>query len=69
MSTTFPHSTPDIALVEEGLYSVLSEVDTLGYVHKVHNVYVALRGSDLSHAIEIGQTLSFDRAIDLVRSH
>ena len=59
---------PEVALVSDDLYSVLSDFDTLGYVHRVGNVYVALCGSDLHHAVEVGQSLSFDRAVELVRS-
>jgi len=59
---------PEVALVSDDLYSVLSDFDTLGYVRRVGNVYVALCGSDLHHAVEVGQSLSFDRAVELVRS-
>ncbi|CAN5158216.1 hypothetical protein BH11ACT2_BH11ACT2_12750 [soil metagenome] len=58
----------DISLIGEDLYSVLTATDTLGYVHKVGNVFVALRGHDFGHAVEVGQTLSWERAIDMVRS-
>jgi len=60
---------PDIALVDDDLYCVLSETDTLGYVHRVGNVFVALAGDNLGHAVEIGQTMSWDLAVDLVRRY
>ncbi|MGV8884731.1 MAG: hypothetical protein ACOH1T_03965 [Microbacteriaceae bacterium] len=59
---------PEVSLVGDGLHSVLSDNDTLGFVHKVGNVYVALCGSEVNHAVEVGQSLSFDRAIELVHS-
>jgi hypothetical protein len=37
-------------------------------VHKVGPVFVALRGGDYSHAVEVGQTLSRERAIEIVRA-
>jgi hypothetical protein len=58
---------PTIALVTDDVYSVLSDRETLGFVHKVGNVYVALSGDSLSHAVEIGQSLSWDRAVQMVR--
>ncbi len=58
----------DIALIGDDLYSVLTETETLGYVHKVGNVFVALSGNDFGHAVEVGQTLSWERAIEIVRT-
>ena len=59
---------PEVALVSDDLHAVLSDNDTLGYVHKVGNVFVALCGSELHHAVEVGQSLSFERAVELVHS-
>jgi hypothetical protein len=56
-----------VALVTEDVYSVMTDVETLGFVHKVGSVYVALRGDVLSHAVEIGQSLEWDRAVRMVR--
>ncbi|MCU1468917.1 MAG: hypothetical protein JWQ39_66 [Glaciihabitans sp.] len=56
-----------IALVTDDIYSVMTDLETLGFVHKVGNVYVALSGDVLSHAVEIGQSLSWDRAVHMVR--
>ena len=57
---------PDIALVGDNLYCVLSETDTLGFVQRVGNVFVALSGDNLGHAVEVGQTLSWDLAVEMV---
>ena len=56
-----------VALVTEDVYSVMTDRDTLGFVHKVGGVYVALSGDILSHAVEVGQSLSLDRAVRMVR--
>ncbi|MCU1550142.1 MAG: hypothetical protein JWR36_702 [Glaciihabitans sp.] len=56
-----------IALVSDDVYSVMTERSTLGYVHKVGNVYVALSGEILSHAVEVGQSLSWEQAVHMVR--
>jgi hypothetical protein len=58
---------PIIALVTDDVHSVMTERETLGFVHRVGNVYVALSGDILSHAVEVGQSLSFDQAVDYVR--
>jgi len=69
MVLSVPHFQPDVALISDDLYCVMTESDTLGYVHKVGSVYVALSGSDLNHAVEVGQSLSLDRSIIMVSSH
>ncbi len=56
-----------VALVTEDVYSVMTERETLGFVHKVGTVYVALGGDILSHAVEVGQSLSLERAVRMVR--
>lgn len=56
-----------VALVTEDVYSVMTERETLGFVHKVGTVYVALSGDILSHAVEVGQSLSLERAVRMVR--
>jgi hypothetical protein len=56
-----------VALVTEDVYSVMTDRDTLGFVQKVGTVYVALGGDILSHAVEVGQALSLDRAVRMVR--
>jgi len=64
-----PAKQPDVALVGDDLYCVLSETDTLGFVHRVGHVFVALAGDNLGHAVEIGQTMSWDLAVELVRRY
>jgi hypothetical protein len=56
-----------VALVTEDVYSVMTDRDTVGFVQKVGTVYVALGGDILSHAVEVGQALSLDRAVRMVR--
>jgi len=60
-------SEPIIALVEDDLYSVMTETSTLGFIHKVGNVYVALGGENAKHAVELGQSLSWEQALHMVR--
>jgi len=57
-----------VAMISDELFSVLTPNETLGYVHTVGRVYVALSGSDICHAVEVGQSLSWDRAVEIVRS-
>jgi hypothetical protein len=58
---------PTVALVTDDVYAVMTERETLGFVHRVGTVYVALRGDVLSHAVEIGQSLLWDSAVRMVR--
>jgi hypothetical protein len=57
----------NVALVTDDVYSVMTERETLGFVQKVGTVYVALSGDILSHAVEVGQALSLERAVRMVR--
>ncbi|GAB3605954.1 hypothetical protein GCM10027413_13630 [Conyzicola nivalis] len=57
-----------VAMIDDELFALLTPNETLGYVHKVGRVYVALRGADYNHAVEVGQTLSRERAIEIVRA-
>jgi len=57
-----------VAKIDDDLFSILGPHDTVGFVHKVGPVYVALHGSELNHAVEVGQALSWDRAVEIVRS-
>ena len=57
-----------VALITEDVYSVMTDRDTLGFVHKVGTVYVALSGDILSHAVEVGQSLSLESAVRMVRA-
>lgn len=58
---------PTIALLRNDIYVVLSSTTTMGFVEKVGNVYVALEGPDLARACEVGQSLSWDEAVAMVR--
>ena len=59
---------PSIALVSADVYAVMSQDNTLGYIHKVGTVFVALHGDVLSHAVEVGQSLDWDQAVEMVRT-
>ena len=69
LSTPARNSSPEptVALVTEDVYAVMTERETLGFVHKVGTVYVALSGDVLSHAVEIGQSLVWEKAVRMVR--
>jgi hypothetical protein len=60
-------SEPSIALVREDIYAILSADETMGFVERVGNVFVSLDGPDLARAVEVGQSLSWDKAVTLVR--
>lgn len=57
---------PDVALVKDDVYAILGSTETMGFVERVGNVFVALSGSDLNHAVEVGQSLSWDQAVHIV---
>lgn len=57
---------PDISLVDEDLYCVLGPGSTLGFVQKIGNMFVALSGSERMHAVEVGQSLSWDECVAMV---
>jgi hypothetical protein len=57
----------DISLVDDDLYAVLDSIDPIGFVHKAGNVFVSLSGTDTSRAVEVGQSLSWDVAVAMVR--
>jgi hypothetical protein len=63
-----PDAAVSVAMINDELFALLTPTETLGYVHKVGTVFVALRGTDYSHAVEVGQTLSRERAIEIVRA-
>ncbi|WP_166873457.1 MULTISPECIES: hypothetical protein [unclassified Salinibacterium] len=54
---------PDITVIDDETWAVLSDRDTLGYVVKAGSVYVALKGPDRNHAVEVGQSLIFTDAV------
>jgi catalase (peroxidase I) len=57
-----------VAMVTEDLFALLAGSETIGFVHKVGRVYVSLRGADVNAAVEVGQSLSWDRALEAVRA-
>ena len=57
---------PDVALVKDDVYAVLGSTETMGFVERVGNLFVALSGPELNHAVEIGQSLSWDQAVQMV---
>lgn len=57
---------PSIALLGDDIYVVLAASDTMGFVEQVGKVYVALSGPDLARAVEVGQSLSWDAAVQMV---
>ena len=57
---------PSIALVRDDIFAVLAPRETMGFVERVGTVYVALHGPDLARAVEVGQTLAWDVAVDMV---
>jgi len=58
---------PQIAIVHEDLYAVLAARETMGFVERVGTVFVALHGPDLARAVEVGQSLSWDHCVSMVR--
>lgn len=58
---------PSIAIVHDGLFAVLSTRETMGFVERVGTVFVALYGPDLARAVEVGQSLSWDDCVAMVR--
>lgn len=61
---------PGIELIDDDTYSVVEGERRVGYVHRVGNVFVALEGAHLPHAVEVGQSLSWDEAVAMVeRAH
>lgn len=58
---------PQIAIVRDDLYAVLAARETMGFVERVGSVFVALYGPDLARAVEVGQSLSWDHCVGMVR--
>ena len=57
---------PWIALIRDDVYAVLDERETMGFVERVGNVYVAMFGGRQLKSIEVGQSLSWDVAVEMV---
>ena len=51
-----------IERAEKNVFAVTCASGRRGFVEKVGNVYVALRGARYDRSIEVGQTLDFDQA-------
>ncbi len=58
----------DVALIAEDLYELRRGYRALGYVERIGNVYVALEGTPLNRACEVGQSLSWDVAVLMVEA-
>ena len=58
---------PSIAIIHEDLYAVLGPRETMGFVERVGTVFVALYGPDLGRAVEVGQSLSWDLCVGMIR--
>lgn len=61
------HAEPSIAIIHEDLYAVLATRETMGFVERVGSVFVALYGPDLARAVEVGQSLSWDVCVGMIR--
>ena len=57
---------PDVSRVTDSVYCVLGIDETMGFVDRVGNVFVAYSGSHLPQAFEVGQSLSWDAAVAMV---
>ena len=57
---------PSIALVRDDVYAVLDVRETMGFVERMGSVYVALSGERQIKAVEVGQSLSWDVAVEMV---
>lgn len=66
-ATSIRASSPDIAVIADDLCAILGPEEPVGFVHHAGNVFVALRGSEYGYAVEIGQALTFDRSVAMVR--
>jgi len=58
---------PSIAIVHDDLHAILARRETMGFVERVGTVFVALYGPDLARAVEVGQSLSWDDCVAMVR--
>ena len=57
---------PTVRLVNDEYYAVRRGSAVMGYVYRADNVFVALEGAHFAHAVEVGQSLSLDDAIETV---
>lgn len=53
--------------IREDLDELVVDNRTAGFVEHVGNVFVALQGTIAASAVEVGQSLSRERAVEMVR--
>ena len=58
----------DVALIADDVYELRRGHHTLGFVQRIGNVFVALEGTPLNRACEVGQSLSWDVAVLMVEA-
>lgn len=64
---SFPASAPDVAIIADDVCAILGADETMGFVHHTGKVFVALSGNEYDYAVEVGQSLSFDQSVAMVR--
>jgi hypothetical protein len=57
---------PVVSLVAENLHSVAADHEIIGFIRTIGTIYVALSGGAAGHAVEVGQTMNWNQAVDLV---
>ena len=58
---------PSIAIIHDDLFAVLATRETMGFVERMGNMFVALHGPDLARAVEVGRSLSWDECVSVVK--
>jgi hypothetical protein len=53
----------------EAVYRVSGAGGSTGFIERVGTVWVALEGARLDHCVEVGQSITFDRAAALLMHH
>jgi hypothetical protein len=61
------HAQTEVSIIGDDLYAIRRAKHLVGFVQRVGNVFVALSGKTYSHAVEVGQSLSFDNSVAMVR--
>ena len=64
---TISPETPTVVRVSADVYGIVTGEGIVGYVHQAGRVYVALSGARYHRAVEVGQALSWDEALTIVR--
>lgn len=65
---TTPTDEYRVEKVKDDLYQVSTARGVRGFVEHVGSVYVALEGSRYQRSVEVGQSLTFDRAAAMLGS-